>query len=459
MVASCPVCEASLAPSDEHCGKCGFPTALGSRLDGPVAVPVESESSRSERPVGRGPLAPDADGLEAEVNASLARALEERTELLRTLDRDAPDVTGELCEAALNEASGRVGDAQQVLRSAQGRLHRETEELLGRHLENLESRGRLLESAGLRLALESELARLGEAIVTGVSATSVGELVAAERRMDGIESRWRGLQALIAQVTALREQAAELGLPLERVPDPLAAARASLAARPATERDLDTVAQAAAESLRRLHEAIPPALEEELARHASALEAPRGRPARVQRVRHRHAEAVQHLRSGRLEDAIHSVRELRLELEELAREVVEVPEPPAVGTVADAELAAPDAGRGPEPAAETAAPFPEPPAVPAPPAPTPEPPAVEVARPPGERGESPPDAAVVATLMKKARSLAVRVRSLPADSPQAETAARQIHEATELLRRHRFAEADAALSRLMRDLVGTGSRS
>ena len=455
MVESCPVCETTVPASEEHCSKCGFPTALVHRLGAPLSeVPVgpEDEPLPPAPPVRSARAAREA-GPEADVNASLARALEQRTELLLTIDRDAPDVTGELCEAALGEASGRVAEAQQVLRSAQGRVDRETEELLGRHLENLEARGRALEAAGLRLALDEELGHVAETIVGGDTASGVAALAEAERRMDGLETHWQGLQTLIAQVTSLREEAGRLGIALDNLPDRLPALRTDLAAMPATERDLEAATQVAAEALMRLHEAIPPALEEELQRHAKTLDAHPVRASRAQVARRRHTEAVDHLKGGRLEDAVRSVRELRAALEELAypsEEVAAEPEPgapappgrptPVVTLSAEVPKASASPGGG----------VPSPSAAPAvPPAPVAAPPA----------GRAPPDPAVVETLMKKVRSLAVRVRALPVDSPEAAAAARQIHEATELLRTRRYTEADAALSRLMRSLDDAGSRT
>jgi outer membrane biosynthesis protein TonB len=459
VVGSCPVCETPLPASADHCPRCGFPSALSGRLDGPVAVPAEPNDELAERPVpgGRGSSAQD-DG-ESEVNASLARSLEERTELLRTIDRDAPDVTGELCEAALNEASGRTGDAQQILRSAQGRLDRETEELLARHLESLENRGRLLESTGLKLALEDELGHLAESIVASSPASSVAALAEAELRMDELEAHWRGLQGLLGQVATLRAQATELGIRLPDGPDRLSALRSGLASRPATDHDLDAAAQAAAETLMHLHEAIPPALEQELARHAKTLEAHRGRSAKGQPARRHHAEALQHLKNGRLEDAARSVQELRAALEELAQEAEEAPPapvpvpptpvtPPAPSTPAPLPAAPP-----PSSAAPARAPAPRTAVVPA----TREAPGPAAPPTPSVREAAALDPTVVATLMNKARSLAVRVRSLPPDSAEAADAARQIHEATDLLRAKRYAEADAALTRLMRALASAGS--
>lgn len=457
---SCPVCEAPVDEDADHCSKCGLPALLRGRLDGPLTDPPEVDDTPVPEPAPRLGTAMPREGPEAEVNASLAKALEERTELLLTIDPDAPDVTGELCEAALSEAAGRVSEAQQVLRSAQGRLDRETEELLARHLESLETRGRLLESSGLRLALDEELGTLAESMVASGAASSVAALREAEHRMDGIEAHWRGLQGLISQVTTLRQQAAELGIGLDHLSDPLASVRSNLATKPATERDLDVAAQVATQALMQLHEAIPPALERELGAHAKTIEAHRGKRSRAQSARRHHADAVRHLAEGRLEDAVHSIRELREALEELAREIEEPPPPPAPSAptppppVVAATTPAPTPVPSTPPAPEaTAAAEPAPP--PAPPPRTPSREATPAAAPPAAAPPpGAPDAEVVATLMKKARSLAVRVRSLPPDSEEAARAAREIHAATELLRAGRYSEADAALSRIMRSLVG-----
>jgi len=444
---------------------------LWGRLDGPLPPPADPEEALSPEPPPRLVRPSTREGPETDVNASLARALEERTGLLLTIDRDAPDVTGELCEAALNEAAGRFGDAQQVLRSAQGRLARETEELLGRHLENLEARGRQLEASGLRLAMEEELGTLAETIVGGEAVSSVAALREAERRLDGIEAHWRGLQGLIAQVTTLRQQAAELGIPLDQISDRLDSVRSTLGSMKVTERDLDVAAQVAAETLMRLHDAIPPALEVELARHAQTIEAHRDRRPKARTARLQHSEAVRHLASGRLEEAVRSVRELRATLEELAREVEEAPvePPPEPGPAPAPSVAAPEppseapppttlpvvAGPGakPRPTIVEVAPTPRLPprtADGAAPRPSSE---VPTPTPTSDRPVA-PDAAFVQTLMKKARSLAVRVRSLPPDSEEAADAARDIHAATDLLRAGQYAEADEALSRIMRSLAG-----
>jgi hypothetical protein len=366
------------------------------------------------------------------VNAAIARSLQERTEILWTLDRNAPDATSALCEAAINEASGRASDAQQVLRSAQGRVERETEELLSRHLAALESRGQALQATGLRLAMEEEIGHLAETITGSDLAASVASLVSSERRLDAIEGHWRGLQGLVAQVTTLSDEAADLGIGLDGVLSRLDSARSRLATLPATDQDLDAAAQIAAQTLMRLHEAIPPALEQELAQHGDRLEAAASGTGSPRAARRLHSEAVQHLKDGRLLDAVQSVRQLRAELERLAAETPPpAAEPASPGAVADGPP-----GASPAPAAIADN---------------------EPEAPPSDDGQRLVEAAMISQLTKKARGLAVRVRSLPANSETARAAAQQIQEATELLRGRRYAEADAALTRIMRLLAASES--
>ena len=455
VVESCPVCHEPLGEDAKHCPKCGFPLALADRLDGPVSLSAPPDGGRLDR---RSPSLEVARervvGPEAEMNAAIARGLEERMELLRSIDRDAPDATGALCEAALSEASGRPTDAQQVLRTAQEHMESETEELLARHLTSLEARGQALQASGLRLALDSDLERLADDIVGAGAAASVAALLTSERRLDRVETHWRGLQTLFAQVAALKQEAQELGLDLSGLPDRVDAVRSNLSTMSVTEHDLDVAAQAAAETLMRLHEAIPPVIEAELARHAERLGDQSRRSPRLPTARRIHGEAVQHLKAGRLEDATHSVRELRKVIDALVDEAEEVPPEPEP-VVAPAPVPAPEPAAPPRPSA------PEPLSAPATaparsavdvapatasPAPVPTPAPTPV--PAGEE--------MVAALAKKARALAGRIRALPADSEQARSAARQIHEATELLRARRYEEADAALTRLMRSLTGGG---
>ncbi len=172
-----------------------------------------------------------------------------------------------------------------------------------------------------------------------------------------------------------------------------------------TEDALDEVAQAAAQTLMLLHEAIPTSLEEELDRHETVLARyPEEHPPSAA-ARRLHSEASRHLKKGRLSDAVQSVRELRREIERLeqSRELHEV----AVGSGPDVTV---------------------------------KPPAVET------------EAETLERLLKKARSLAGRVRTLPPDSELAREAASQIREVTDLLRNRELRGADQALARLMRML-------
>ncbi|MCI4349298.1 MAG: hypothetical protein L3J93_03660 [Thermoplasmata archaeon] len=60
------------------------------------------------------------------------------------------------------------------------------------------------------------------------------------------------------------------------------------------------------------------------------------------------------------------------------------------------------------------------------------------------------------SILERARSLQVLVRSLPPESPLAVRATAQIREATELLRLRKVEEAEATLARLMDDLLAAG---
>jgi len=148
-----------------------------------------------------------------------------------------------------------------------------------------------------------------------------------------------------------------------------------------------------------LHEAVPSALNEELERAEKAIDRyPEDHvPSAV--AKRLHLEATRHLKKGRLTEAVRSVQELRRELAEL-----EV-----------AAAAAPSV---------------------APPTPL----AIET------------EDEMLDRLLKKAWSLASRIRTLPPDSDIAHDAAVQIREATEFLRSRMLKEADLTLSRLMRIL-------
>lgn len=415
MPSSCPVCEQPIASTALHCAVCGFPTALaieGLRsLDPPSRPDGEGNGHAavavSPLSVNRAPEAAAApSSREAELNEVISRDLRTKMDLIRELGR-GPDVTSELCQAALNEAEGRVAEALDILRSAQGRLDVETDQLLRHRLEVLEMRRQEFQANGVRFAVVADLGRLSEAIESGDREAAVTVLIEVERRFAQFESDWKGLQGLLAQIEGLHREASELEFPLGEISGELDAIHDRLRDAELTEESMDAVAQEAAQTLMLLHEAIPSSLEEELKRTGQALdELPEDlAPAAV--ARRLHLEAGRHLRKGRLSESIQSVRDLRRELAEAERARAAPPPPPA-----------------PVPAAP---------------------------RPSTENEDE-----MLGRLLKKARSLAGRVRTLPPDSETSREAAAQIREATDLLRERKLKEADETLTRLMRVLASEG---
>jgi hypothetical protein len=401
-VSSCPICEQPIPGNSEHCEVCGFPTALaieGLRAAKSPAPEDASKATSSDAPSTAGRSRP-APSPESELSATLGRGLKQRMELYRPLGRDCPDVTTEMCEAALSEASGRTSESLDILRSAQGRLDRQARDAVRRRWEAAEDRRKALERTGVRLDLEFPAHGSLSSDAPEETGDDLRRLLDVEGRLAKFESDWKGLQGLLAQIETLRTDAAELNVPLGDVPGQIDEIRQKLSAGPFKEGDLDGIAQDAARTLMLLHEAIPTSLEAELERHRAALDQlPEGATS-GDAARKLHDEASRHLAKGRLLEATQSVRDLRRAIAEL-----EHPTPPV--------------------------------ASPARPRPS---------MPP------PPDDAMLETLLKKARSLAGRVRSLPSDSPLALEAAAEIREATDFLRSGRLSDADRTLTELMRAL-------
>jgi DNA repair exonuclease SbcCD ATPase subunit len=393
---SCPICEQPISATGIHCSVCGFPTALaieGLRSVEPAAPPPEPTVLPSV-PRKVHTLSP-----ESELAARISRDLRAKMDIVHDLGRSVPDATSELCQAALSEAEGREGEALETLRGAQSRLERELDELLQQRLASVIARRDVLQAHGLRLAIGPDLDRVSEQLQLRRRDDATTLLLEVERRIGQFESDWRGLQGLLAQIQALRNQATELGLPLGEISSEIEEIRDRLASPKLTEEMLDELAQAAAQALMLLHEAVPSSLEEELARHATTLSVYPEEHVPSAVARRLHTEATRHLKKGRLPEAIQSVRELRQQVEAIQRE---------------------DAARVPPPAA-------------APPS------------------ESEPE--TLDRLLKKARSLAARVRTLPPDSDAAREAAVEIRAATEHLKAREFDEADRTLARLMEMLA------
>ncbi len=318
-------------------------------------------------------------------------------QIVRDLGRSLPDATNELCQAALGEAEGREGEALETLRTAQERLERELDELLDQRLSSLIGRRDTLLKQGVRLALGPDLDRVAEELEASHREEAADRLRETERRLDQLESDWKGLQGLLVQIEGLRKEAAELGLPLGEISGEIEQIRERLSEPRLTEEGLDSLAQDAAQALMLLHEAIPSSLEEELHRHGKALERFPEEHAPSAVARRIHVEASRHLKKGRLPEALQSVRDLRAQIEMLrqsARDAPPIPEPLA--------------------------------------------------------GPEPEEAETLDALLRKARTLAGRVRTLPPDSETAREAAIEIRSATEALRTRDLLTADDILARLMR---------
>jgi hypothetical protein len=408
VASNCPICDQPIPSTVAHCSVCGFPTGLaieGLRAIGPNGATMsELDAVASPVAVARAPRAAAPPSPEAELCASISRDIREKLAYARELGRGAPDVTSDLCQAALIEAEGRTTEALDVLRRAQRSLDRQTDELLRRRIAALDVRANELRASGVRFALGDDLGRLREAIDAGQRELAGGLLVQTEARLGQFESDWRGLQGLLRQIDGLRKEASELGVPLGEIESEIADIRDRLRTAEMTEDALDAVAQSSAQTLMLLHEAIPSSLEAELARQDEVLgRYPDDHPPSAA-ARRLHAEASRHLKKGRLTDAIQSVRELRLELDRLeaSREAAELAVAPSPAPVVEA----------PETEDET-----------------------------------------LARLLEKARSLAGRVRTLPPESETARDAAVQIREVTDLLRKREVRRADETLARLMRMLA------
>ena len=325
-------------------------------------------------------------------------------ELVRELGRSLPDATAELCQAALGEAEGREGEALETLRGAQQRMERELDELLEQRTRSVAERRDSLVQSGLHFSLGSTLDRVHEELSLGRRDEAAAHLLNAERRVAQFESDWKGLQGLLGQIEGLRNDANDLGLPLGEISGEIEAIRDRMSNSNLTEETLDELAQSAAQALMLLHEAIPTSLEEELARHAAKLDQFPEEHVPSAVARRLHVEATRHLRKGRLPEAVQSVRDLRGQIDAIEKEE---------GAKAERAQAAS--------ARET-------------------------------------DSEMLDRLLKKARSLAARVRTLPPDSDTAREAAVEIRSATELLKARELVEADQTLARLMRMLSAEPGR-
>ena len=417
-LSGCPVCEQPIPPAAPYCSACGFPTglaldalrALSEGEPAPVAAPsprpVPAPRRRSARPAVPSP--------EEQLVARIAQETDANLGILQELGGETLDVASDLRQAALAEADGRVVEALDILRRALGRVQEQSFALFERRVKDLEARDAALHTAGIGSSVTAEAAEMRSQFREGRRLDAISVLRTADQYLGRIEGDWKGLQGLLKQIEGLRESVRETGGPIPEVEADIREVRSLLAAPNITIDRLDAASQTAARAVMVLHEALPKALEAELARHDGTIGGLPREHEPVRRAKSLHEDAVRHLRRGRLNEATASIKGLRsvlLEMEKFPPPVA-VPDEPAPSPAAEAAPA--EAPREPAPAVNTAE--------------------------------------FLQRLLSKARDLAARVRTLPTDSEIAFEAAGEIRLATELLRSRKLEEAEATLSRLMRTL-------
>ncbi len=410
------MCEQAIPSAAPYCSSCGFPTALA--LDALRAlsegdpVPVTAPLPRPMPPPRRRTARPSTPSPEEQLSQRIALDTDANLGILTELGGETLDVASDLRQAALAEADGRVVEALDILRRALGRVQEQGQALFERRVKDVEARDAALRNAGIGSSVAAETSQMRLLFREGRRLDAIAILRTADQYVGRIEGDWKGLQGLLKQIEGLRESVRETGGPIPEVEADIQEVRSLLAAPNITIDRLDTASQTAARAVMALHEALPKALEAELARHDGTLAVLPLEREPVRKAKTLHQDAVRHLRRGRLNEATSSIKELRAVLLEMER----FP-PPA--------LAPPE----PEPVHEEAPPAPAAPAAPI----------VGTAE-------------FLQRLLRNARDLAARVRTLPADSEIAFEAAGEIRLATELLRARKLEEAEATLSRLMRTL-------
>ena len=407
MATGCPICEQAMEPGAAVCSSCGFPAALA--LDALKALAEPEPNPPDSSPVATPTLAPPsppADPQEA-VCEKIALQIDEELNVLVDLGGDPLAIASELRQAALSQADRRVVEALGLLRQAHARLATQTDELFQARVRDVEERARRLHGAGVAVSVDEDLTQMRAEIEEADRSPALRRLHAVDDRLSRLEGDWNGLRTLLRQIESLREAIKAYRGPIPQVEEDVGRVRALLAQPGVTPAVLDEASQIASRGLMLLHEELPPHFEAELTKHSTALERyPEDHgPARTARAVH--AEALRHLRRGRLAEANERLAELRKTISALSAERL---------APAEHEPSAPAAkGR------------------------------------PGARSPAEEDEALQ-RLLAKARGLAQRVRGLPAESEVAYEAAGEIRRATEFLRARRLEEADQTLSRLMQTL-------
>jgi hypothetical protein len=413
-LSGCPVCDQPLPAQAPLCTSCGYPTALA--LDALRALsdgdptPVNAAVTRpSEPPKRRRPkvAAPDP---EEEILQKIATDTDHDLAMLQELGGETLDVASDLRQAALAQADGRVVEALDIVRRAAGRALDQGRRLFEERVHEIEVREASLQSSGVGTGVMGDCGKMRSLYESGQRLEAIALLRATDQLVGRVEGDWKGLQGLLRQIEGLRQSLKEAGEPLDEVEADIRKVREMLAGAGPTVERLDTATQVAARAVMLLHEALPKALQEELARHDATLEKLPAQHEPARKARELHADAVRHLRRGRLNEATQSLRDLRGALTLLKESVPATPPVPAATARAEAAASTPDTTE------------------------------------------------FLNRLLAKARGLAARVRTLPPESDIAFEAAAEIRRATELLRARKLEEAESALTRLMQTLeAGTAA--
>ncbi|MFI5419159.1 MAG: hypothetical protein ACHQ2Y_09760 [Candidatus Lutacidiplasmatales archaeon] len=362
-------------------------------------------------------MATPASGVEEELCERVARDIDQNLSILQRLGGDTADITSEMRQAALTQVDGRTSEALGILRSAQSRAARRSRELFERRVTDVERREAALRHEGVGVDLGDRLAKIKQALGANQRSDALALLSQADQRLSHVEGDWRGLKGLLDQIETLRTAHQTFESATPEVDESVAEVRAILSNPALDDAQLDEASKTAARALMLLHEGLPGRIEEELDRHASLLSVYPRDHAPTREAREMHHEAVRHLRRGRLAEATTALQQLRGAILNLRG--VSAPRP---GDAAGAEYATDGSEYGPSDR-----------------------------RSESERSSRDPQDAL-ARLLKRARGLAARVRTLPPESEIAFEAAGEIRRATELLRAHNLEDAETTLTRLLRTL-------
>lgn len=394
----CIICEAPVGASSAHCPRCGFPPALTAAVV--VGGFPEADAGAISPSAAEAPHPHGSDEFlrqEEEASRAFARGIRRSLALLGNLGGDGADILGELRQAALLSAEGRLGEALALLRTAQGSSSQRLGEVFETRLAELEERQQALIAQGIAPEILQESVRLRAEIAETPVDEVAAHLAEADRRVTRAESEWQELRGVLRQIDQVRHGARSIGREFPAIEAGMDSVKELLAQPSITPSGVSHALAEANRVLGLYHAALAPGIQEELDLHAAHLArfAPGHEPSR--RARHLHGEANRHLRAARLAEATLRLGELR--------EALRTAETPPTGP-------------GPRPTARTGSPD-------------------EALRP----------------LLERVRSLAHRIKGLPPQSPLAEEAAVRIREATELLRARKVDEAGRTLTGLM-ELLG-----